>query len=154
MKRTAALALLVALGATAADAAPKPLSEILQTIEATPRTLVFSAELGRRWWEIVACDGRGPRCRELYVDPVTARVHHAEREIVGDPMPPADGKLASAIARTVEDRNLGQLTDLEFDSPVWEAKVRADRGRAKLYLDPRTGDIQRCVGTACPSRRK
>lgn len=131
----------------------KPLSEILQGVEKSRPGTVISADFDDRLWEIVVCDTGGRECREVYVDPRSGKEQRVGRESNWDTRPPPSGKRASEIARSVEDRKLGVITELEFDDPLWEVEVRADRGRAKLYVDPIGVDIRRCVGSACPTRK-
>jgi len=141
--------------ATASSRPPagsKPLSEILQGIERRAGEVVFSAEFGSRSWEILACEPGGRSCREINVDPRTGKERRSSPESTADMLPPSNGKTASQIARSVEERKLGVITELEYDDPQWEVQVRPDRGRAKLYIDPISADVRRCIGRACPPR--
>jgi hypothetical protein len=113
---------------------------------------VVSADFDDRLWEIVVCDSSGRICREVYVDPRTGEESRVGGESSWDIRPPTNGKTAAQIARSIEDRNVGVLTELEYDHPVWEAVTRADRGRAKLYIDPVSADVRRCIGSGCPPR--
>jgi len=141
--------------ATASSRPPagsKPLSEILQGIEQRAGEVVFSAEFGSGFWEILACEVGGRRCREIDVDPQTGTERRSSPEDTSDTLPPSNGKTASQIARSVEERTLGVITELEYDDPQWEVQVRNDRRRAKLYVDPISADVRRCIGRACPPR--
>ena len=130
----------------------KPLSEILQGIEQRAGEVVFSAEFGSRSWEILACQAGGRGCRAIDVNPQTGEERSSSPEDASDTLPPSNGKTASQIARSIEDRNLGVITELEYDDPQWEAQVRPERGHAKLYVDPVSADVRRCIGRACPRR--
>jgi uncharacterized iron-regulated membrane protein len=149
-------ALLLAAGCSVSTEHPpsgsKPLSEILQGVEKSRPGTVVSADFEDRLWEVVVCDSGGRNCREVFVDPVTGQERRSGRESNWDIRAPAGGKTAAQIARSIEDRRLGVITELEYDDPVWEVTVRADGGRAKLYVDPVSADIRRCVGAACPPR--
>jgi hypothetical protein len=147
--------LLLGAGSASADRPPadsKPLSEILQGVEKSRPGAVISAEFERQLWEIVVCDAGGRQCREVYVDPRTGQDRRVGRESSWEIRPPTSGKIASEIARSVEDRKLDLITEIQYDDPVWEVKVRAERGRANLYIDPISADIRRCGGSACPPR--
>ena len=135
-------------------AGSKPLSEILQGVEQRASEVVLSAEFDSRSWEILACDAGGRRCREITVDPRTGKELRSIPESADDLMPPSNGKPASTIARSVEESKVGVITELEFDDSQWEVQVRAEQGRAKLYIDPISADVRRCIGRACAPRGK
>lgn len=137
-------------GAQPAAPAAKPLSAILLAVEGKAGRTVFSAENHRGRWEVVSCEGRRDLiCREDTIDPVTGAVIRSERETVFDLRPPAGAKPASAIARGIETAALGEIRELEWDSRAWEARVRNDRGRAEIDIDPVTGAVRRCEGPGC-----
>ena len=69
-----------------------------------------------------------------------------------DIRPPAAGKTAAQIAAAIEARKLGTISEIEFDDPVWGITVHGSGVRAKLYVDPASGEIQRCRGRGCPAR--
>ena len=110
----------------------------------------MSAEFSSRSWEVLACEAGGRQCREINVDPRTGKVRRSSPESATEVLPPSNGKTASQIARAVEERKLGVITELEYDDPQWEVQVRPDLGRAKLYVDPISADVRRCIGRACP----
>ncbi|WP_295436756.1 hypothetical protein [uncultured Thiodictyon sp.] len=130
----------------------KPLSEILQGIEQRAGEVIFSADFSSGSWEILACEAGGRQCRQIDVDPQTGAERRSSPEDTSDTLPPSNGKSASQIARSIEERTLGVITELEYDDPQWEVQVRPDRGRAKLYVDPISADVRRCIGRACPPR--
>jgi hypothetical protein len=132
----------------------QPLSEILQRIEQSAKEVVVSAEFSSRSWEILACEGGGRHCREITVDSRTGKERRSSPESATEVLPPSNGKTASHIARSVEERQLGVITELEYDDPQWEVQVRSDRGRAKLYIDPVSAEVRRCTGRACPQSGK
>ena len=152
----AALLLSLAGGAASAAELPpadaKPLSQILEAVEKAHPGVVISAEFDERRWEILSCNADGRSCRELRVDPRSAKTLRDSRETNFDVRPPASGKTASQIAAAVEAHKLGTITELEFDDPVWEVELHGSGVRAKLYVDPASGDIQRCRGRGCPAR--
>ncbi len=149
-------AALIVLAANTANAespptGSQPLSAVLESVEKSPTAVVVSADFERGRWEIVACSDDGKTCRELYVDPITAREQRSSRVSPSDAHAPRGGKSASQLARSIEERKLGVITELEYEDARWEASLRGDGVRAKLYLDPATGDIRRCRGRGCPS---
>ncbi|WP_157639865.1 PepSY domain-containing protein [Lamprocystis purpurea] len=150
-----ALALALITPATAGSRPPagsKPLSEILQGIEQRAGEVVFSADFSSGSWEILACKAGGQGCREIEVDPQTGEERSSSPEDTSDALPPSNGKTASQIARSIEGRNLGVIAELEYDDPQWEAQIRPDRGHVKLYVDPISAEVRRCVGHACTPR--
>lgn len=146
----AAAGLVQAAALPPADA--RPLSQILDAVVAAHPGVVVSAEFDEGRWEVLSCDADGRRCRELRVDPRSAKTLRSSVEWSGGPRPPADGRTAAQIARAIEERGLGTITELEFDAPLWELELRGTGVRAKLYVDPVSGEIQRCRGQGCPAR--
>ena len=147
-----ALAGSVALGAEVPPAGAKPLSQILEAAEKSHPGLIISAEFDQRRWEVVSCSSEGRSCREIYLDPHSAKVLRTSRDTSFDTRPPSGGKTAAQIARALEEQRLGTITELEFDDPLWEAAVHGSGVRAKLYVDPASAAIQRCRGRGCPAR--
>jgi len=135
--------------ATASSGGDLPLSQLVRPFEAEGTAV--EADRKRQRWEILVCQ-RNRICDDIYVDPATGRELRRSREVFSDPMPPQDGLPMSAIAEKLEQRNLGAITDLDFDSRRWEAKISpAQGGRFELYIDPMSGDILRCKGRNCPA---
>ena len=128
----------------------KPLSAILQSVE--KQGTVSSVECERNRWEVLVCQRRGS-CSELYLDPVTGKELRRQREASFDRLPPADAKPLSAIVAALEQRNLGNIVEIDFDDRVWEIDVLPEEGRRlELYVDPLSGAITRCRGGAgCPA---
>lgn len=146
---------LAGAGASASELPPadaKPLSQILEAVEAANPGVIISAEYDDRRWEVISCKPDSKICRELRIDPRSAQTLRSGREMSFETRPPTGGKTAAQIARAVEERKLGTITEIEFDDTVWEVSLRGDNVRAKLYLDPVSGDIQRCRGQGCPAR--
>jgi hypothetical protein len=144
-------ALLAAAPAVAQDIPgndAKPLSQILETVEAGGARIVYSADWHRRGWEVVSCPGRTRSCLEEVIDGTTGAVRRSESELVGI-LPPEGALPASRIAQLVEERGIGRITDLEFDDRRWEVEVREGIRRAEFRLDPMTGAFLRCEGTLC-----
>ena len=142
-------------GAWATEVPPadaQPLSQILDAVEKNHPGVIVSADFDERRWEVVSCSADGRSCRELRIDPRTAKTLRDSRDMNFDIRPPAGGKTAAQIARAIEERKLGTISEIEFDDPVWEVTVQGSGVRAKLYVDPASGDIQRCRGRGCPAR--
>lgn len=152
---TASSLALTAAAGVAAELPPadaKPLSQILEAVETAHPGVILSADFDDRRWEVLSCNADGRLCRELRIDPRSAKTLRDSRETSFDIRPPAGGKSAAQIAQSVEARKLGTITELEFDDPVWEVTLHGNGVRAKLYVDPASGDIQRCRGRGCPAR--
>ena len=134
----------------AATAGEKPLSAILQSVE--KQGTAVSVERERRRWEVLVCQLRG-NCHELYLDPVTGAELRREREGSFDRLPPADAKPLSTIVASLEQQNLGNIVEIDFDDRQWEIDVLPEEGRRiELYVDPVSGAITRCRGgTGCPA---
>ena len=147
-----ALASSVVLAAEVPPADAKPLSQILEAVEKNHPGVIVSADFDERRWEVVSCNADGRSCRELRIDPRTAKTLRDSRDMNFDIRPPAGGKTAAQIAAAIEARKLGTISEIEFDDPVWEVTVHGSGVRAKLYVDPASGDIQRCRGRGCPAR--
>ena len=149
------LAASLSLGASLSAAAvtpagEQPLSSILQSVE--KEGIVSSVERERNRWEVLVCQRRGS-CQELYLDPVTGKELRRQRETTFDRLPPADAKPLSAIVASLEQRNLGNIVEIDFDDRRWEIDVQPEEGRRlELYVDPVSGAITRCRGGAgCPA---
>ena len=54
-------------------------------------------------------------------------------------LPPSNAQPLSAILKAIEEQNLGQIIDAEFDDGLWEVKIFEVQNYQKLYLDPITG---------------
>jgi len=152
----ASLLLALASSAVLATEVPpadaQPLSQILEAVEKNHPGVIVSADFDERRWEVVSCSADGRSCRELRIDPRTAKTLRDSRDMNFDIRPPAGGKTAAQIAAAIEARKLGTISEIEFDDPVWEVTVHGSGVRAKLYVDPASGDIQRCRGRGCPAR--
>ena len=148
---TASLSLGASLSAAAVTpASEQSLSAILQSVE--KQGIVSSVERERNRWEVLVCQRRGS-CHELYLDPVTGKELRRQREASFDRLPPPDAKPLSAIVAALEQRNLGNIVEIDFDDRVWEIDVLPEEGRRlELYVDPVSGAITRCRGGAgCPA---
>src|SRR5574337_580547 len=139
-----------AMAAEIPGADAKPLSQLLEGVARSQPGMIVSAEFDERRWEILSCEPDGRSYRGLRVDPGRAKTLRESRETNFDLRPPAAGKSAAQIAQAVEALKLGAITELEFDDPVWEVEVHGKGVRAKLYVDPLSGEVQRCRG--CPAR--
>lgn len=147
-----ALAAAAAVAAEVPGADARPLSQLLEEVEKAHPGVIVSAEFDDRRWEVLSCNPDARSCRELRIDPRSAQTLRDSRETNFDLRPPAGGKTAAQIAAAVEALKLGTITELEFDHPLWEVEVRGKGVRAKLYLDPASGEVQRCRGRGCPAR--
>ena len=59
-----------------------------------------------------------------------------------DEAPPANAKPLSAIIKTVEDRGLGAITEVEFEDGKWEIEVhQAGGNESEIHVDPIKGLI-------------
>ena len=146
--------LALATAAALADRPPpngKALSALLEDVERSHPGVIMSAEFDDRRWELVTCASEGRSCRELSIDAISGKELRSSSESDWGRRPPAGGKTASQVARAVEERKLGVITEMEFEQPAWEVSVRGESTRAKLYLDPMSGEVQRCRGRGCPT---
>jgi hypothetical protein len=119
----------------------KPLSAILKAVEGQELGVITSAEFDDRWWEVTVCKGR--ECLELYIDPGLGEEKRRETDDADDALPPANARPLSSIIQSLEDRNLGVITDVEFDDGFWEVKLRKDGRQIKQDIDPMTGETRR-----------
>jgi hypothetical protein len=149
----AAIAMAIAptvVSAQTAAGGSMALSDILLLVEADGTRTVYSAEVHRRSWEVVSCEGRSRICREDVLDPNTGAVRSSETEAVWT-LPPAGALPASGIAASVEALNAGLITEMDFDDRLWDIETRASIGaRAEFKINPMTGAVTRCEGRACP----
>ncbi|MBE2242357.1 MAG: PepSY domain-containing protein [Burkholderiaceae bacterium] len=146
---------LAGTAALAADVPPsgaKPLSQILEAAHKVQPGVIVSAEFDDGRWEVVSCNAEGRGCREIHLDPRTAKVLRNRRESSFDAPPPAGSQTAAQIASAFEGRQLGAISEIEFDDPVWEVTVGSGTSRAKFDVDPASGEVQRCRGLGCPKR--
>lgn len=60
-----------------------------------------------------------------------------------DELPPPGSKPLSAILKSVEDRRVGSISEVEFDDGLWEVRVCDAQACQELYLDPQTGEERR-----------
>ena len=60
-----------------------------------------------------------------------------------DELPPANAKPLSEIIKTVEDKGLKTITEVDFDDGVWKIEARQVDGKEiTLKVDPVTGDVR------------
>jgi uncharacterized membrane protein YkoI len=137
--------LLAAVGlATTSEAraqAEKPLSEIIKSIEDQQLGSITEADLDHGRWEVeVHKDGRKTT---LYLNPKTGAVdRRKERADAHEVLPPGDAKPLSEIIKSVEDQNLGAVTEVDYDDGFWEVEVRKGGTKTKLDIDPKTGETR------------
>ena len=100
-----------------------PLSGILQTVEKKgPGRITGASYDDDGHWEVKMCEASG--CRKLYLHPATGAETRRENKRSRDRMPPENAKPASEIARIVETREQGQITDMEFERGRWKIELR------------------------------
>jgi len=59
-----------------------------------------------------------------------------------DETPPPNAKPLSTIIKTVEERNLGTITEVEFDDGKWEIEVHQAGGKEiEVHVDAISGQI-------------
>jgi uncharacterized membrane protein YkoI len=118
--------------------AEKPLSEIIGSIEDQRLGSITEADLEHGRWEVeVHKDGRKTT---LYLDPKTGTVdRRKERADAHEVLPPGEAKPLSEIIKSVEDQELGAVTEVNYDDGFWEVEVRKSGTKTKLDIDPRTG---------------
>lgn len=122
----------------------KPLSAVLKSVEKDKSGLVTEAEFDDQRWEIKIC--RAGDCQKLYIDPVTGTESRRRKTAPDDDLPPADAVPLSAVVQSIEDRNLGVVTEAEFDDGLWEIKVRKNGRKTKFHIEPTTGNMRKRGG--------
>jgi uncharacterized membrane protein YkoI len=61
-----------------------------------------------------------------------------------DETPPPNAKPLSTIIKTVEDRNYGTITEVEFDDGKWEIEIHQAGGKEiEIHVDAVSGQIAR-----------
>lgn len=58
-------------------------------------------------------------------------------------IPPKDGKPLSEIVKSVDDKKIGVMTEVEFDDGLWEVELHKGTAETKLYIDPKSGKVNR-----------
>lgn len=117
----------------------RPLSQVIHAIEARNLGTITEVEFDDDVWEFELY--QGDTKIKLDVDPRTAEiVRRKTKSSAHDTLPPQDAKPLSEIVKSLEDQQLGTLTEVEFDAPHWEVKLRKDGKKMKLRIDPRTGE--------------
>lgn len=119
----------------------KPLSAIIKSLEGQGLGVITDAEFDNGRWEVKVCKGHD--WFDLYINPGSGEENHRKTAHADDELPPANTKPLSSIIQTLEGRNLGVITDVEFDNGFWEVKLRKDGMELKLAIDPRTGEARR-----------
>ncbi|TLD43200.1 MAG: hypothetical protein JETT_0504 [Candidatus Jettenia ecosi] len=137
-------ALLATIAIAGADELPppdsKPLSSILKSVEGQELGIITDVDFDDSWWEIKVC--KSSDCLKLYIDPKSGKEERRKTDNSDDELPPANTKPLSAIVQSLEDRNQGVITDVEFDEGLWEAELREGGKKSKLYIDPKTGETR------------
>jgi hypothetical protein len=60
------------------------------------------------------------------------------------------GKPLSEIVKSIEDQQLGVVTEIDFDHGRWEVELHKGGRQTTLYLDPNTGAVDRRKERADP----
>lgn len=116
----------------------KPVSEIVQSVEKLNLGVITEVEFEDGYWEVEI--QKGDTEIELHLDPKTCEI--LRRKEKRDPthnVPPEGSKPLSEIVQSVEKRDLGTITEVEFEDGFWEFEIRKTAMKIKLYVDPRTG---------------
>jgi hypothetical protein len=122
----------------------KPLSAILQSLERSDLGIVSSVEFERDWrrlsgaWEATVCKDV---CMRVLLDPRSGDELQRRFRKRSEELPPSGGQSLFAIARSLEERKLGVITELEFEGGAWEIKVRHNSDQFKLNANPQTGEL-------------
>jgi len=136
--------LLTPLSAAVASDLPspgsRPLSTILKSVEEQRIGVITEAEFDDGLWEVKICNPGA--CHKLYID---AKSGEEKRRRIAYPaeMPPMHAMPLSTIVESVEARELGIITEVEFDDGFWEVELRKDGRKSKLAIDPRSGETRR-----------
>ena len=125
-------------GALASDDLPPqgslPLSGILQAVEQKNAGRITDASYDDDGhWEVKVCETSG--CKKLYLNPTTGAETRRENKRFRDRTPPASAKPASEVARMVETREQGQISDMEFERGRWKIELRQGNDERKLYVN-------------------
>lgn len=127
-------------GADAGELPPpdaRPLSVILQSVEEQKLGSISEAEFDDGFWEVKVCASSA--CQKLYLDPRTAAEKY-RRKTDTEEIPPANSMPISTIIQSVEARELGTITEVEFEHGFWEVELRKNKQKIKLIIDPMTGE--------------
>lgn len=117
-----------------------PLSTILRGVEERALGTIAEAEFDDGRWEVKVCDAG--TCQKLYIDPASGE-EKRRRRADPDEVPPANAMHLSAVVRSVEAREPGVITEVEFDDGYWEVELRRDGRKVKPWIDPTTGALRR-----------
>lgn len=136
--------LLSPLAAALADEVPplgsKPLSLILKMVEEQKLGSITDAEFDDGLWELKVC--AAAVCQKLYIDPKSgAEVRRLKTD--SDAIPPANALALSTIILSVEARNPGIITEVDFDDGFWKVDLHKDGQKIRLVIDPKTGETGR-----------
>ena len=118
----------------------KPLSAILKSVEEQRLGVITEAEFDDGLWEVKICDVGA--CQKLYIDPRSGE-EKRRRNTYPDKMPPANAMPLSTIVQSVEARESGVITEVDFDDGFWEVELHKDGRKSKLAIDPRSGETRR-----------
>lgn len=113
------------------------LSTILKSIEEREPGVIANAEYDEDLWEIEICDSG--KCQKLYIDPITGQ-EIRRRSTDEKDIPQPNSVLISVIAAKIESTNGGKIKEIEFDDGYWEAEIKKDGQRNKLYFNSATGE--------------
>lgn len=136
--------LLSPLAAALADEVPplgsKPLSLILKMVEEQKLGSITDAEFDDGLWELKVC--ATAVCQKLYIDPKSGtEVRRLKTD--SEEIPPANALALSTIILSVEARNPGIITEVDFDDGFWKVDLHKDGQKIRLVIDPKTGETGR-----------
>jgi len=125
-------------GSDLLPATAKPLSEILQILEANGIAQVKEAEFDDGLWEIEGV--RDQKGVELRVNPATGAILTEEADQHSH-LPPATAKSALQIAQQLEGAGFKPVYEIEWKGKYWKAEAIHQNVRRDLHLSPETGEI-------------
>ena len=85
---------------------------------------------------------RAPSNIAIAVCALAASAMVARADWFRDETPPPNAKPLSTIIKTVEDRNIGVITEVEFDDGKWEIEVHQAGGKeVEIHVDAISGQV-------------
>lgn len=124
--------------AVAQDQKPKPVVEIVRSLEEADYAPIVDVSYDDGVWEVEAYKADIPY--ELSIDPVTGEIISEHRDDA-DPKPPAKSLLLSTIIEGLDKAGYSNLREISFEHRTWEAEVFRDNMKRELRIDPATGEV-------------
>jgi hypothetical protein len=120
----------------------QPLTVILESVERQNLGTIRSVEYEwwnlKGYWQISICK---ETCLKVYINPRSGKERRRESDDSDHPLPPTGAKGLGLIAKSLEDRKLGVITEIEFKHGDWEVQIRQDGKKLKLNVNPATGEV-------------